>query len=807
MTKAPTSTLAKVAVLMAAVLVVLPFGAVAQQSDEEQGKNSGNYNIRQSFEFGGRITDFSGNRATYRTFDNLSDGPRLFEHTIEMRSLNHTGFFFDDFFLTSFGYGGDPNAVTRLRAYKNKWYNFNGTFRLHRNQWDYNLLANPLNPTNSNPAFPVSYSLHKFETVRRMNDYNLTFLPQSRVRFRAGYSRNIMEGPSFSTIHQGTDALTFQDWKTTVNAYSFGFDVRVLPKTSISYDQFLYYYKGDTTWTNTVGTSVLGLPRVFTQLSNGRPVDLGIILNTTTGQPCNPAITDNTTTPPTASPTCNGYQFYQRVGNIRTNYPTEQLSFQTSYFRNLDMSARLSYSSADNNVLGFNEGYLGEISRSRQRVFSDSGPANSKRVSVTADYAVTWQPLGKLRLVDTFHFTHFRIPGLYSITECNLFGTSMIVNPSQFTGTTVSPNCAAVLAATNTATTVGTPSHATSSPADILTNTFSIFLGQDMRQNQFEVLYDFTPRFAGRLGYRYTARQITHGDGTGSDQLFYPSAAARGSCALVGGVLPANCTQNADGSIHGVFPLTFNPADVTEIHEHVLLAGISYRPVNAFRLIFDTEFASADNVFTRISPRQFQFYRLHSTYKPASWFNFGFMLNILEKRNNVVGVNHRQHNRTFGFTTAVEPNERFSLDFGYDFNDVFSQTNICFVGAVQPPGTIACPGAAALLQQISLYDQDTHYGYLGFMWKPIRRLETRLGYSLVSTSGKTLILNPNVPVGPLAFNYHRPYAAIDFDLAKGLTFRSNWGYYGYNEKAPPDPSTAARDFRGNLVSLSLRYAF
>ena len=139
-------------------LLLLPGSGAAQE--QQEGKNSGNYNVRQSIEFGGRLTSFTGNEAVYRTFDNLQDGPRLYGHTLEMRSLTHQGWLFDDFFLSSFGYGGDPNAVTRLRAYKNKWYNFSGTFRMARNQWDYNLLANPFNPPNVpfNAAFSTDTS-------------------------------------------------------------------------------------------------------------------------------------------------------------------------------------------------------------------------------------------------------------------------------------------------------------------------------------------------------------------------------------------------------------------------------------------------------------------------------------------------------------------------------------------------------------------------------------------------------------------------------------------------------------------------
>jgi len=93
------------------------------------------------------------------------------------------------------------------------------------------------------------------------------------------------------------------------------------------------------------------------------------------------------------------------------------------------------------------------------------------------------------------------------------------------------------------------------------------------------------------------------------------------------------------------------------------------------------------------------------------------------------------------------------------------------------------------------------------MWKPVRRVQARLGYALVSTSGETLIILVNAPAGPLRYNYHKPYAAVDLDLTKGFTFRTNWGYYGYNEKSAPDPFSAARDFRGNVVTLSIRYGF
>jgi hypothetical protein len=79
-----------------------------------------------------------------------------------------------------------------------------------------------------------------------------------------------MTGPSYSSVHEGTDALLFQDWNTTLNSYRFGADLQMFQHTVISYDQFLDYYKGDTNWQLSpfaqallpggAGTVELGLP-------------------------------------------------------------------------------------------------------------------------------------------------------------------------------------------------------------------------------------------------------------------------------------------------------------------------------------------------------------------------------------------------------------------------------------------------------------------------------------------------------------------------------------------------------------------
>src|SRR5215472_281549 len=274
--------------LMAALLGFLVPAARAQQEEEQKGIEQGNYNIKQSIEFGGRFTNISGDPQAYNTFVNLQQGPRLLGFTTEMQSVNHHGALFDRLYFNNFGYGGDPNDVSRLRISKMKWYSLDALFRRDENFWDYSLQANPINPSAIPANAPAGFnpilgapsnvlntsiiatSPHLFNTRRKWGDYSLLLLPDSKVRFRAGYSRDIAQGPGFTTIHQGTEQYLFDDYKTTVNTYRVGVDLRLLPRTNISYDQIFTYYKGDT------GTSDLNQ---HLNLSNGTPVDLGVSFN------------------------------------------------------------------------------------------------------------------------------------------------------------------------------------------------------------------------------------------------------------------------------------------------------------------------------------------------------------------------------------------------------------------------------------------------------------------------------------------------------------------------------------------------
>ncbi|HVS74914.1 MAG TPA: hypothetical protein VHE23_05765 [Candidatus Acidoferrales bacterium] len=746
--------------------------ATSGTTENNLGLEAGVYEVKQSFELGGRLSDFTGSRAMWDTFVNLGTGPRLLEYTLDLRAPKHDGLLFDNLSFSNYGYGGDPNNVTRLRANKGKYYNLNASFRRDQNIFDYDLLANPLNPATSNPNVPILDSPHEFLLTRRMADVNVTLLPLSKIRFRLGYSRVTTQGTTFSSVHEGTEGLLFQPTSNITDNYQFGVSLRFIPRTSINYDQFYSYYKGDTT----AGLSSFGFPS-FT-LAGGIPVNLGIPFNTVAGQPCATPVLGTGF----ANPACNGYFSYNRSGPTRTSFPTEQFSLQSNYFRRVDFSARINYSQAENDMPNYGETFNGLITRTRGRSFAITGGSLTHRISLAGDFGISLRVTDKLRIVDTFRYDNFRIPGNFAFTTASLFGATLLSNPNVFTPATCPPPFTAATC----------PQHSASSGADIVNDASTVFLRQEEKVNTIELEYDFTRRFSAHLGYRFSRRSVTHAKDDVQFQTFFPTLPNRGACAglpLSAGV----CTTTVEAG----------DSDTKEINGHALVFGFSARPIDHLRIIFDTDIQYYDATLTRISPRQMQQYRLRTTYQPLNWVSFGGAITIFENRNNTADIGNLQHNRSYAFNTTVAPAEgKWGFDLSYDYNDIFSQTNICYVATPTPPGALTC--GAPFLSGLSFYTNTSNFASGSFFLKPISRVTVAAGYAVTSTTGNTLILDQLSPTGPLSYNYHLPTASLAIQLTKHLLYKTGWNYYDYNEKSAPGP-TLPRDFRGNTFTLSMRY--
>ena len=722
------------------------FGQSASAAPEPtappDGINSGGYLIHSSVELGYRYNNVTGSNDMYDTLVNLQSGPRFLDQTLSMQSLDHQGVLFDDLYVNSFGWGGDPNNALRLRADKHKWYNLQGSFRRDRSFFDYDLLANPLNPPTATPSVPVLNSPHEFDnTARRMTDVDLTLLPESTVSFRLGYSHNNMTGPTFSSLHEGTEALLMQGWNTTMNSFRMGVDWRILPRTVLSYDQSLDYYKGDTDSQLAVFNPAL--------LPGGGSVELGLSFDPANNEPC-------AVKPPATSligpggtltnVTCSAYFNYLRNQRVRTSTPTERLSLRSNYFQRIDLVASYSYSNADMNTPLY-ESFNGLITRTNTRAFLGSGTADASRISDVLDVGVTAHLTKHLRLIEKYYFWAFRIPQNANFNE-------------------VDSICLA------TPCTLLTPLSATA-PTTVNTLTQASF-NQTWQKNQTELAWDISKKVGVRAGFRFGDQVFNHFN-------------------------------------------DFLPGDLDNfvVHEYTALMGFWARPTRNLRMNFDLEHTNYDNVIVRMTPRKESRYRLQTTYTPLAWVVLGGSLNILQDANNDTLTNYIGHNRNYGATASIAPNDRFGMDLAYNYNDVIQNALICFSDT--PPLGVTLPfvnNAASCaandptnpLLGNSYYTNHTHFGMGTVRFKPAKRVTANLGLSITNVDGSIPQLNILQPLGATQYKYYQPVANLSVDVGHKMSWNSGWNYYQYAEGSFVGP-TAPRYFHANSLTESLRYAF
>jgi len=766
----------------------------------------GPYQVQQTYSLGYRFGSIAGSAANYATFVNLQSGPRLLDGSLIARAAAGRGGWFDNLSLTTAGLGGDPQSVVRLHADQGKLYNFSGAWRRDENVFDYNLLSNPLNPASNTPAVGVGYTLHQLDLSHRMQDYELRLLPLARISFRLGYARNVQTGPAASTLHDNVDTQLEESYRTTMNSLRFGVDYKPFARTVLSYDQFFEYFKNDTV--------VAGVPTPY-QLPNGTPVDLGFVFSGTT--PCSNAL-NQATSPPTANPLCKGYLSYSQVAPARTSLPTERLSLHSDYWSQLALTASFSYNSGANTVANFSQ--TGNGLSSLTRATALTAATRASRVDAQGDGTAIWSLRSDLRLTDTFNLYRFENPGDYIYRSVTNFtqapltngAASLLVPPAVFNST----NCPAPYTAATC------PQHAAASVADLETGATYTFLGNNNLADTLMLDYDFSGWMGAHVGYRYSHQRVADGEadyitGDTYDPGSGAALAFRGSCALVKGMLPSACSLNPDGSV------SFNPnlaalpplvSQTANIHGNSLLFGAWARPSAKLRLGTDLAYSTADHSFDRIDPRTSQRYAAQAAYSPAAWATLSVDVDAYNAQDNAIDVHDFAHNRSYALAATLLPADKISFESGFTYNSIFSSALVCFTvgSAPSPSNSFACPvaGSPVKLAAIGSYSDLDHFVYADTVIRLVPRTTLRLGFAGSFTRGSSLLLDPLAPAGALQYDYLRPTAGVEFQMAPGTVFSGSWRNYDYGEPGGLPSGLAPfplDNFHANLLTLSLRYSF
>ena len=211
--------LTRISLLLAAIGALQAQQVVAptpQQTSSPRGDNMGDYNITQSFELGYRFKAVGGDEGMYRSVDNFGNGLRLLGSSLSINSKDGHGRLFDQLLLNTIGLGNDNYQAAILRIQKNSLYEYDMTWRLN---------------AYFNPGLTVAGGNHFEDTIRRLQDHDLTLLPQSRIRFHLGYSRDTEDGPALSTAQEfntnGWGLPVFTNVRRQWNEYRLGADVNL----------------------------------------------------------------------------------------------------------------------------------------------------------------------------------------------------------------------------------------------------------------------------------------------------------------------------------------------------------------------------------------------------------------------------------------------------------------------------------------------------------------------------------------------------------------------------------------------------
>jgi hypothetical protein len=754
---------AALAALLCAIVVSLPQIVVAQAPAanpapastpsptpappaEPDGMTRGGYQIHSSVELGYRTSDVNGSGDMYDTLVNLQTGPRILDQTLTMQSADHQGLLFDNLYLNSVGWGGDPNNYMRLRADKNKWYNLQTSFRRDQNFFDYDLLANPLNPPTSTPSIPIQNSPHAFDTTRRMSNVDLTLLPQSTVSFRFGYSHNNMTGPSYSSIHEGTEGSLLQGWNTTMNSYRLGVDFRIAPRTVLSYDQFFDYYKGDTDYQlNPINEALL-------PTTPASSVSMGLSIDTANKEPCAVVLpaTSLVANGILTNVTCSAYSSYARNQRIRTTTPTERISLRSNYFKKLEVLGSFSYSSATSSTPQ-DESFAGLITRTNTLAFTGTGTAAANRISDVADIEATLHLTSHLRLIEKFYFWAYRVPQNGNLNELDY---SCAVSP-----------CTLLSSALATPTVPGgTPTIAQSS------------FNQTWTRNQTELAWDFSKKAGARVGYRYGDREFNHfNDYLPGDEDHFVGLE---KTALLGlWARPSHALRLNFDLEHTNFNSVFvrlSPRKEGRYRFQTTYTPRSWATLGGSINILQRSNADAETQYVGHS----QNYGLTASLAPRERLGMDLAYNF----NSVI------QNALICFSDT--PPVGVILPFVVNANN-----NNC--GGNDTSNN---------LMANSYYTNHTNSGMAAIRFQPAKRVTANVGYSITSVDGSVPQFNSLQPVGTLQYKYQQPIANLSVDIGHKWAYNMGWNYYQYGEGSFVGP-TEPRYFHANSLTESLRYAF
>jgi hypothetical protein len=283
--------------------------------------------------------------------------------------------------------------------------------------------------------------------------------------------------------------------------------------------------------------------------------------------------------------------------------------------------------------------------------------------------------------------------------------------------------------------------------------------------NLLEGDVELHPRFTLHLGYRYTDRRVE---------------------------------QRVD-DINLLAPVYSPETELFENTTNTFILGFRAKPLKMWSLYFDMEHGENDNVFTRISPYNYDNFRVRSILRPTKTLAINTSLVTKDNTNPTVAIDGKDFGTDVNvrnFTTSVDwtPANRFFINSGYTYQHVTSQAQVVYYLA-----------SSVKVNGISRYFVKDNFAFVSAYYEFTPRVRFYGGYRFHRDPGQEdRVSSPTT--GLLIASYPYQFTSPEVKLSVKLHERVDWivgyQYFDFKEKFVNN-----QFYQAHLPYTSLRFYF
>lgn len=237
---------------------------------------------------------------------------------------------------------------------------------------------------------------------------------------------------------------------------------------------------------------------------------------------------------------------------------------------------------------------------------------------------------------------------------------------------------------------------------------------------------------------------------------------------------------------------------------NTFLGGFQAKPYGRkWRINFDMEVGDANNPFTRLSNNEYKKFRLKNHFAPRDDLSISVSFETKDNSNPGLSVSDPSQiliadvkSRTFGVAVSYLPNEKVTINGGYNYTYLKGETDVIF------PTRNFGTGVG-----FSLYDLRNNYGYFDVWFRPHPRVSIFGAYRISKDTGggNDFIGTSRTIVGNYPLTFQSPEVRGAIKLTKNIDWNIGYQFYDYKEKflIPLGSDFVDQSYRAHLPYTSV----